>query len=116
MLRVDFSNGVKSAKSNKEFANLVTDLDLEFTTSIPGKSKSKIALKTQKSRHNAEIPVMASNNPCLPAGKLDYIRCRLGCLLGFVPILHERSESAKSRMPTGIGKPNLISLGVPIGI
>ena len=42
---------------------IVTDLDVEFTTSIPGKSKSKIATKTQKSRRNAEIPVMVSNQP-----------------------------------------------------
>lgn len=42
---------------------ILTDLAIEFTPLIPGKSKSKVAPKTQKSRQIAEIPVMASNQP-----------------------------------------------------
>src|SRR3990167_7504560 len=42
---------------------IITDMAVEFTPVIAGKSKSKLASKTQKSRRNAEIPVMVSNQP-----------------------------------------------------
>ena len=42
---------------------IVTDMAVEFTPVIAGKSKSKIAPKTQKSRQIAEIPAMISNQP-----------------------------------------------------
>jgi len=42
---------------------IITDLAVEFTPFIAGKSKSKIAPKTQKSRQIAEIPAMISNQP-----------------------------------------------------
>lgn len=43
---------------------IITDMTVEFTPVVAGKSKPKmIAPKTQKSRHNAEIPVMVSNQP-----------------------------------------------------
>ncbi len=39
-------------------------MTVEFTPAVAGKSKPKmIAPKIQKSRHNAEIPVMVSNQP-----------------------------------------------------
>ena len=85
---------------------IVTDLDVEFTTFIPGKSKSKIAPTTQKSRHNAEIPVMASNQP-MPTGRLGYIRYRLGWLMGFEPTISSSTERrfkpAKLQPPYALG-------------
>ena len=42
---------------------IITDMTVEFTPVVAGKSKSKLAPKTQKSRRNAEIPVMVSNQP-----------------------------------------------------
>ena len=43
---------------------IITDMTVEFTPVVAGKSKPKmIAPKTQKSRRNAEIPVMVSNQP-----------------------------------------------------
>src|SRR3989338_7573188 len=42
---------------------IVTDTAAEFTPVITGKSKPLVAPKTQKSRRNAEIPVMVSNEP-----------------------------------------------------
>ena len=43
---------------------IITDMTVEFTPVVAGKSKPKmIAPKTQKSRHNAEIPVMVPNQP-----------------------------------------------------
>ncbi|MDO8424566.1 MAG: AAA family ATPase, partial [bacterium] len=42
---------------------IITDMTVEFTAVVAGKSKSKLAPKTQKSRRNAEIPVMVSNQP-----------------------------------------------------
>ncbi|OGF71045.1 hypothetical protein A3C73_00385 [Candidatus Giovannonibacteria bacterium RIFCSPHIGHO2_02_FULL_44_11] len=42
---------------------IVTDTAVEFTPVITGKSKPLVAPKTQKSRRNAEIPVMVSNEP-----------------------------------------------------
>ena len=52
-------------KKYKEIAGprIITDLAVEFTPFIAGKSKSKIAPKTQKSRQIAEIPAMISNQP-----------------------------------------------------
>ncbi len=42
---------------------IVTDMAVEFSPVVAGKSKPLVAPKTQKSRHNAEIPVMVSNQP-----------------------------------------------------
>ncbi|MDP3763991.1 MAG: recombinase family protein, partial [bacterium] len=42
---------------------IITNMAVEFTPVVAGKSKSKLAPKTQKSRRNAEIPVMVSNQP-----------------------------------------------------
>ena len=42
---------------------ILTDMTVEFTPVATGKSKPKIAPKTQKSRRNAETPVMVSNQP-----------------------------------------------------
>ena len=43
---------------------IITDMAVEFTPVVAGKSKpTMIAPKTQKSRRNAEIPVMVSNQP-----------------------------------------------------
>ena len=42
----------------------ITFMEAKFTLVVAGKSKPKmIAPKTQKSRQNAEIPVMVSNQP-----------------------------------------------------
>ena len=42
---------------------IVTDMAVEFSPVVAGKSKALVAPKTQKSRRNAEIPVMVSNQP-----------------------------------------------------
>src|SRR3989338_3873528 len=46
-----------------QMPRIVTDTAVEFTPVITGKSKPLVAPKTQKSRRNAEIPVMVSNEP-----------------------------------------------------
>jgi hypothetical protein len=46
-----------------QMPRIVTDMDVEFAPAVAGKSKSKIAPKTQKSRQIAEIPAMISNQP-----------------------------------------------------
>ncbi len=52
-------------KKYKEIAGprIITDLAVEFTPVIAGKSKPLVATKTQKSRQIAEIPAMISNQP-----------------------------------------------------
>jgi hypothetical protein len=42
---------------------IITDLAVEFTPFVAGKSKPLVAPKTQKSRQIAEIPAMISNQP-----------------------------------------------------
>ena len=42
---------------------IVTDMAVEFSPVVAGKSKALVAPKTQKSRRIAEIPVMVSNEP-----------------------------------------------------
>ncbi len=71
-------------KKYKEITNLriITELAVEFTPFVTGKSKSKVTLKTQKSRQFAEILAIISNQP--NSVILEY---RLGWSRGFEPPL-----------------------------
>ena len=46
-----------------QMPRIVTDMEVEFTPVVTGKSKSKVAPKTQKSRHKVETFEVASNKP-----------------------------------------------------
>ncbi len=56
--KADFDQLDHCSGQNRDFLSTT-----EFIPAIAGKSKSKLAPKTQKSRRNAEIPVMVSNQP-----------------------------------------------------
>lgn len=64
-----------------QMLRIVTDMEVEFTPVVVGKSKSKVAPKTQKSRHKAETFDVASNKQTIYA----YIRYPLGWLQGIEP-------------------------------
>ena len=55
-----------------QIPRIVTDMAVEFSPVVAGKSKSKVAPKTQKSRHKVETFEVASNKPS--AVILDTVR------------------------------------------
>ena len=57
--RLVFTNKYKEG----QVPRIVTDLEVGFTPVVDGKSKSKVAPKTQKSRHKAETFEVVSNKP-----------------------------------------------------
>lgn len=85
-------------KKYKEITSprIVTDLAVEFTPFVAGKSKSKIAPKMQKSQSangRTEIPAIISNQPN------SVIRYHLGCLSGIIALAF--CYNAKSSLVLG---------------